>query len=388
MSNVFDPITYVVNLPPLNGEYEAGLSASGDLSIPESDRLSVFSRHKVSGGIRDEKTATVLQAFESAAWAMRKTEFSASAMADWYIKGAFSAVLLGLVGKITKGTTQVYDGDFVLQRGHINPPINEEEADKIRRVCISDNFSRALSIQVAGKANFYQTNHHTGESMTKASGYMLKCLRAIVEKDSGDVVKMAHTISHWCSTVNMLKKAGVPNMRTDFVTSIPHALEFTLTNDAALRFDSYPAGTAKFAVSLGGITRLKGHELLKYFQNPEALIEVANEARRLRNLGALAHVGASYLTGGRREVYTDALTQTVMGRLGYFLRTFYQHSTLVKSPHYLESRVTSYDDYSPPWVNLCNAWLRIGRSQLENVVPEEQATLTQQQLAELRERLN
>lgn len=379
----FNPRTYALGLPLMNGQYEAGIAAGGDLSIPDSQKLSVF---PLGEGTDDDYAHRVqYQAYRSAIWALRKTEFRG--LTDWYAKGAFCAVAFGMVGTIVKGGRRIPDGDYILHTRDMDSPPTKAEIEQVNALLDNSGFLGALTLQVAGKANFYQTNHHTGESMSKATGYTNKCMQVVLGGSSEDQVRMVHTISHWCSTIFVLKLAGVPRMRDDYLPIVERPMQFILTTDAKLRFSSFPAGTAKYAVVDQGIIKLRNHELARYFIDWQSLAHVREITRNLKLQGAAAHMGAPYLTDHDRYQYDESVVGTVLGRVGTFLRQFFPVSTLVKSPHFTIQAVESAEDYSPEWRDVCYAWAKAAKHALGNIEVPVQAALDAEQLARMRQAL-
>lgn len=61
------------------------------------------------------------------------------------------------------------------------------------------------------------------------------------------------------------------------------------------------------------------------------------------------HIGASYITGAPRSDYSDASCDMFLGRLGTYIQRMFAKSTLAQSPHLVQSKVKSYEDYPPEW---------------------------------------
>lgn len=380
----FNPAAFVLALPEMNGEFEAGIAAGGDLSVPESEKLSVFPE-SIEQGYTPQKQV-LYRAYMSAVWALRKVEFGSQS--DWYIRGAFNAVFFGMIGTIQKGNQRIHDGDFILQTNALHPPPTKGEMDRVTSLVAERRFEGALTLQVAGKANFYQTNHHTGESMTKATGYTKKAMLVVLQSANPDQVKMVHTISHWCSTICILRLAEIPNMRTDFQSVINNAKHFTLTPDARLRFASSPSGTARYAVVSAGIEKLKNHELAAYFGPWAGLVTVKQMAGTLLAQGAAAHIGASYLTNAPRYPFNDDAAAGVLGRVGTFIRVLHPNSTLANTPHFSIQNVESADDYSKTWKDMCEHYSRALRNALNQIEINVQVRLTNEELIAMRNDLN
>lgn len=185
-----------------------------------------------------------------------------------------------------------------------------------------ENIRRVLTLIIACKANWWQTNHHTGTTRDSASGYVGNVLNAVFGQNTQAYVTLAHTISHWCSTILILRKAAVPHLRNDIVSAIDEPANFTLGADAMLRFSSGPAGIHRFIVADAIARRIVQHTVMEYYTNPQSLIALHTRTAQLVELGPQVHIGAHYLTKIARPNIGEELVQANLGRLGSWLRVF------------------------------------------------------------------
>lgn len=175
---------------------------------------------------------------------------------------------------------------------------------------------------VACKANWWQTNHHTGVTRENPTEYVGKVPTAIFGANSPTYVTLAHTISHWCSTILILTKAGVQHLREDIQSAILDHADFTLGADAALRFASGPAEIHRFIVADAIASRIVQHSIIDYYHSPLGLVALHERTLELLNQGPRVHVGAHYLTGETRAQVTEELIASNLGRLGIWIKAF------------------------------------------------------------------
>ena len=122
-------------------------------------------------------------------------------------------------------------------------------------------------------------------------------------------------------------------------------LTLTLSEDAKLRFGGFPAGTHKVANAYAGARRLVAS--MYYAITPDAVTirDILRPYHKIRQNRAAYHVGAQFLTGRPRAEAEESVAETMLGRIGTFLRIVMPRSTLTASPHFEASRVQSYSDY-------------------------------------------
>lgn len=112
----------------------------------------------------------------------------------------------------------------------------------------------------------------TGTTRESASGYVGKVLSSIFNNNTQAYVTLAHTISHWCSTILVLEKAHVQHLRRGVVSAVPDHAELTLGADAVLRFSSGPAGIHRFIVADAIAKRIVQHSIMEYYAAPQSLV--------------------------------------------------------------------------------------------------------------------
>lgn len=356
---------FLARLPAINGHFEAGIAIGSDQSLADSDRLVVYPEIKIEG--KSDLECHHVRAVASALWALRQNQGLNSEIA---IVGAYCAVYFGLIGTLTSGAPE---GEYVMAENLLAPP-SDDETVKLKELLIEKRINQTLTMMIATKANYYMTNHHTGESMVSASGYTKKVINMYVTAQNSDTVKMVHKIGHWCSTLLILRKAEVPGIRTDNSSLFQHRKEYTLAQDALLRFQAPPAGVHKMAVLEIAVRKLIAHDMCKYWIMLTELAAVLRAMAQLRAMGARCHIGAKYLTNGDRADTQEAVANAVHGRLGAFIRTFFSGSTLVQSPHFTEKAMKSAEDFDPTWLNHCAQFKTLASRAFEQIqisVPEE-----------------
>lgn len=376
-----DPNAFMASLPPVNGTYEAGVTVGSDAALADGDKLAVYDR--LTGGTFTANQRHQYRAYSSALWAYRKQDYAVIGSREFYVAGAFSAVFFGLLG-VTGNTP---DGDWTGVTVDCEPPTDEEKG-ALATILTVATVRSALTIQIAGKANWYMTNHHTGESMNQASGYMRKALHVIIPQASRDQVKMAHTISHWCSTIIILRRATIARVRPDTLEYIDHPAAYILSADATLRFAALPAGVHKIAICAIAAKKLINHELIRYWRGTNDLLNAINAMPTIRAEGAAYHVGARYLAAVPTIGNFETEANAVQGRLAAFMRTFFLASTVCESPHFTKQAMESAPDYDPTWLTLCINWKTATARAYENIQIQTAAEHDAQTIAQLRAQVN
>lgn len=119
----------------------------------------------------------------------------------------------------------------------------------------------ALTVCIATKANFWLTDHHTGQGTV--SGYVAEVLpKKYPRADLSQMTNAAHTVGHWISTLHVLNVAQIPNMRPVEPFMYVAASNFSLRPDALLRFTGLPAGTHRIGVAYEAATRIIKRSLM------------------------------------------------------------------------------------------------------------------------------
>lgn len=376
---------WAANLPEINGVFEAGISLGSDVQLADSKKLRLFPLEEIQQGDGAHERNLRLRAYKSALWAYRNEELGQGATKQFYVCGAFAVVYFGLMSRYMSPPRN--DGDWVevsSPGSFAEPNVGEQQA--LLAFLTHANVTRALTLIIATKANWYIMNHHTGQSLTQASGYTYKVLNVIVQNTGPEYITMAHTIGHWASTLMVLTKCNVTGIRT-ITPVIDHPVEFELSADARMRFSSNAAGTHLPTVCALAAKKLVNHDLVRYWHGTAELEAAIRGGITVKNLGARGHIGAQYLTGHPQgEVPMDA-ANAVRGRLGSFIRVMFGNSTLAKTPHFSETNVTSAEDFSPEWRTLCLANKSAAQRLYENMPAQDMTSMSEDDLINLRERI-
>lgn len=325
--------TLKINLPPVNGLFEAGIAVGLDPSLPEAEKLPIL------------RMASTEDAISYAAqWANTTFAAKPNAAKQLYVNGAVACIGAGLC--TTVGTAN--DGDWIM----VEKPSDKVKAGIPPNYVNRKEIHRALTLIVATKANWWTSNHHTGQANQELTGYVKKVM-AVFELESGnpDIMTAAHTIGHWASTISVLTAAGVAGLKVPNAPMHDPLSTMVLSEDAKLRFTAQPAGTHRLVVCHEAAKRLSRSKLAKGCRDVSGFIPLAAARNNVMAAPASYHIGAHYLTGSPRAAYDDSTWTTVQGRLGTFIRSMYLQSTLAKSPHFTETAVVSADDYDPEWKN-------------------------------------
>ena len=181
--------------------------------------------------------------------------------------------------------------------------------------CTSDLVGKALTLMVAGKFNWFQTNHHVGQG--HATSFIIKIASATCPFMSNNENSISETakhaiweISHWISTHLSM---NLMNMRTGRrVAAHPCGSPFgkaTLADDMKICCDSAPAGMAKAALLHAAMKLYHKNMLWLVAPGIEQVLDCAAEYQRFLDEVKAArltmsvdprmknHEGRFYLTG-------------------------------------------------------------------------------------------
>ena len=170
-------------------------------------------------------------------------------------------------------------------------------------------------------------------------------------------MQLMHLIGHWCSTIYVLSRARVQGLRA----TVPawggepaHPIVFS--DDARLRFSSFPAGTHRLAVAFEGAKKLIANRISRFCPDAGDLSNLVAFKALVDAARAQHHVGALSLCNRRATEYSDNQMEQYLGRVGTFIRVFFSTTTLSQSPHLTQLKVGDYEDYSIDWFNACNTF--------------------------------
>lgn len=261
-----------------------------------------------------------------------------------YVCAAYIAIRGRLCQKV--GTSN--DGDWDTTARDVE--LSDDDVKRVNGYLNDVNIRKALTIIVATKANWWQMNHHVGQG--EVAGYVKKVLGIYFPGViPSAAVEMAHTVGHWCSTLAILGLAGVEGIRNTTPLQYKDTLTITLSDDAKLRFASFPAGTHRLVVAFESAKRLVKSPLAAFCPSVTEFAAIPITRNAVMEDLASHHIGASYLTGSARAAYSDTQNEMYLGRLGTYMRNMFPKATLTASPHLTQMKVESYEDYSPEWNN-------------------------------------
>jgi hypothetical protein len=197
------------------------------------------------------------------------------------------------IAEIAKGLTVSRDGEVV-------------ELEYLQSYTANDPIARALSVCLATKINFFQTNHHTGQG--DMSSFVKKVLSTLYpmlfkEAELKAVQDAVHSVGHWMSTHVGLNALGMFTGKHVAISPVVALIGKAATNlatDFVARADSLPAGTASYAVV---------HATLKEFSTNKAFTvapyaeEMAAAAEAIEDLIAGAKTAAQNKTVDPRLTY-------------------------------------------------------------------------------------
>ena len=181
--------------------------------------------------------------------------------------------------------------------------------------CTTDMVSKALTLMVAAKSNWYATNHHVGQGhatnfITKIAGTMCPFMQANENSISETAKSTVWEIGHWVSTnlcMNLMAmRTGARVSAHPSGSSVGTAI---LADDLKIRCDAAPAGMAKAAL-LHSVIKLH-HKNMLWLVAPsfDTVLDCAHEYQRFLNDVKTAketrsvdprmksHEGRVYLTG-------------------------------------------------------------------------------------------
>jgi hypothetical protein len=238
------------------------------------------------------------------------------------------------IAEIAKGLTVNRDGEVV-------------ELEYLQSYTSNDPVARALSVCLATKINFFRTNHHTGQG--EMSGFVKKVLSMLYpmlfkEAELRAVQDAVHNVGHWMSTHIGLNALGMFTGKRVAISPVAALIGKAATNlatDFVARVDSLPAGTAPYAVvhaTLKEFSTNKAFTVAPYaeemFAAAEAIEELIAGSKKAAeekavDLRLTYHMGAMYLTGQPRKVFTNPAP---IGTVGSFLLNLKGSSSLTASP--------------------------------------------------------
>ena len=244
--------------------------------------------------------------------------------------------------------------------------------------CTNDMVSKALTLMVAAKFNWYTTNHHVSQGhatnfITKIAGTMCQFMQTNKISISETARSTVWEIGHWVSThlcMNLMAmRTGIRVSAHPSGSSVGATI---LAVDMKIRCDAAPAGMAKAAL-LHSVIKLH-HKNMLWLVAPtfDTVLDCAHEYQRLLNDVKTAketrsvdprmknHEGRIYLTGkSDKHRIMDLLMP--LGVIGSFLFHKCPSSTMPASPlisvrnknNRMEARYQNHHSFSAEFDELC-----------------------------------
>jgi len=129
---------------------------------------------------------------------------------------------------------------------------NQGNIDEAQTLLEGLDLGPAVTLILATKLNWWQTNHHTGQG--GMSPYIVKVTNVLLpDMDAENKCELTHTLGHWASTracLNILKIRCLAADRMNNVVVKAQNVNVEVTDDMLIRVKSMPAGTAKHALCM------------------------------------------------------------------------------------------------------------------------------------------
>lgn len=343
-------------LPPINGDFLAGIAIGTEQALAASERLVVYRTYT------DEKGALKFLDNEAVVkLTLMHLINDLNAVVDrsignrLLISGAAMALLTGNVcTKVIEGSNDAEeaDGDWMEAKlEEFKKSINTDEAAKLANECMeAGNIQRAATVIVGTKINWLKEGHHVGTGQHDSGGFIKKVLKSqFPETDPNMLLSFAHRLGHWASTRSVLHQLGLGGI----IAPIPifdAAARLVPTDDVKLRLHSAPAGTARLAVSYALATRMFKHPLCIMCPDYENYNALPAAYKKVIKSPAAYHTGAKYLTGKKSD-HNDTEYGAYIGRAGAWASVFMPRNTIMNSPH--AKAYENADDYDADFKALC-----------------------------------
>lgn len=165
----------VIELPNINGHYEAGIAASSEASLAPELSLPILIQSNTSAAASATNAAIWAQASAANSLKIKNKDITSLLGA-----GAYACIIFGLCRK--RASTENMDCD-----AHITTePATSKPGVDYGSAITADNLRRALTVIIATKANYWCMNHHTGQGGVQ--GYVAKVMRSFGYPRCGETV--------------------------------------------------------------------------------------------------------------------------------------------------------------------------------------------------------
>lgn len=199
---------------------------------------------------------------------------------------------------------------------------------------------QAINLLLATKITWYMTNHHVGQTQGTLSGYVGKVAQACGLMKDGRVHEQVRNVlwslAKAMSTKAIIKALGIKGAELIQMESSDRAFAdlelFTVADDARMRIESNPAGSARLLTYLAIIDAAKRSPYVVMVPHIQELDDARAKAEQVRAAPLEYHMGASWLHGGhftRKEC--DVFSEDTKNNLSAFVHSAFAKTTLARA---------------------------------------------------------
>ena len=244
--------------------------------------------------------------------------------------------------------------------------------------CTSELVGKALTLMVATKFNWYQTNHHVGQN--HATSFIVKIAAntcPFMQNSEHSISESAKSaiweIGHWVSTHLCMNLMAMRTRKR--ISAHPSGSPIgtaNLADDMKIRWDSAPAGMAPAALLYSAMKLHHKNMLWLVAPDVDQVLDCASAYQQFLNDVSLAkatksvdprmrnHEGRMYLTG-RGDKHRIMDLTVPLGVVGSFLFHKCPNSTMTASPlisvrnrnNRMEAKYQNHHGYSAEFDELC-----------------------------------
>lgn len=372
--HIFDNVC-TIDLGSENEILEVGIAACTDPSLGNPDKLRLYgppirvvdyefvTEQEYSGILMDID----VRASASAYWAWKHfAAVSPPVLRDYYTMCAFIAVKTGIA---TRG-----DGDtlYVECKEIKDYHLSAEGRDAVQDILKRDSNinKKCIDLMIATKVNWWEMNHHTGQGTLQ--GYTAEFAANVLKVEyayAAAYTTMINTCGRWCSTKIVMRLLGkdkvlqVPNFKSPKMDII------VPSDDVKIRIKRAPAGCRRHAIAYAGMNKLINHPVGRFTDIYESAKEICATYNSIAEAPETYHFRSAYLTGVKHMNFEDRTAECILGRLGTFLKCFFENNYLMKSPHLKKGNrdvFKEYDDYDAEFEAVCIAYKRMKKEKLQD----------------------
>nr|QNS31050.1 putative nucleocapsid [Frankliniella occidentalis associated qin-like virus1] len=343
-------ITVAVELPAIDGFAEVGIAVGTDKGLPEKRKLRV---------LKEGTMAEKIMYSAASAKLIENTEVT-----NLVVEAAVAVVKYKLyrLEKGAKAETPIPDCDIIIDNvpdARIVTQANDKAFQtEVKNILLAERDQDALTVIVASKITFWQSNHHTGGG--KLAHYVKKVYDIKYKGAVGDTgissdraTADVHMVAHWASTCYVLNKVGFKKVREPEAYPGEEGADFHISEDVKIRTSVFPAGHAKHGACQEALKRLARVALFGALPSASDCISFLNECRAIKESEAEYHMGAQYLSesGEAKKMGVPK----IIWRMAKFVRAFYPKTKLSEAAAFSLENIATYEDVFPSWETICNA---------------------------------